>query len=55
MKLILTITEVEDLTVGELRRIIFVIEKLGYYVEVLPTEIDPKIIKITREGEHRKQ
>ena len=48
MRLKLTITECENTTIGDLRRICLGIESVGYKAEMLPTEIKPQAILVKR-------
>ena len=48
MHLRLTMAEAENTTIGDIRKIAHAIEKVGYQVEVLPTEIQPRAIDIKR-------
>lgn len=37
-----------NITVGDLRRIKGILEREGYQVEMIPTEIQPQVIVITK-------
>ena len=45
----LLIDKAEGVTIGEIRRLLYMLEKGGYKAEALPSEIDPQAIKISRE------
>ena len=48
MHLRLTMTEATNTTIGDVRKICWGIEKAGYQVEILPTEITPRAIDVKR-------
>ena len=48
MHLILLMAKAMNTTLGDIRKIAHAIEKVGYQVEILPTEIQPRAIDIRR-------